>query len=34
MKIAHEVLPADDRPAWSGRVRDVVVKRPELARLF
>jgi nicotinamide riboside kinase len=34
MKIPHEVLPADARPAWSERVREVVVKRPELSRLF
>ena len=34
MKIPHEVLPADDRAGWSERVKDLVLKRPELARLF
>ena len=34
MKIPHEVLPADGRNGWSERVREVVVKRPELQRLF
>jgi nicotinamide riboside kinase len=35
MKVPHEVLPPGDRAAWSDRVRDVVLKRPELAaRLF
>jgi hypothetical protein len=34
MKIAHHVLPAGDRGAWIDAVREVVLKRPELARLF
>ena len=34
MKVPHEVLPAGDRAGWSERVKDVVLKRPELARLF
>ena len=34
MKVPHEVLPAADRAQWSEQVRDVVLKRPELARLF
>jgi nicotinamide riboside kinase len=34
MKVPHEVLPVDGRAGWIDRVREVVVKRPELARLF
>jgi nicotinamide riboside kinase len=34
MKIPHEVLPAGDRASWADRVRDVVQRRPEMARLF
>jgi nicotinamide riboside kinase len=34
MKIAHEVLPAGERARWSEIARDVVLKRPELARLW
>jgi len=34
MKVPHQVLPAGDRAQWSETVRDVVLKRPELARLF
>jgi nicotinamide riboside kinase len=34
MKVPHQVLPADDRSQWIDTVRDVVLKRPELARLF
>ena len=34
MKIPHEVLPAGERAAWIDLVRDVVLRRPELARLF
>jgi nicotinamide riboside kinase len=34
MKVPHEVLPAAGRAGWIDRVRDVVLKRPELARLF
>ena len=33
-RIAHQVLPAGDRAGWSEQVRDVVMNRPELARLF
>lgn len=34
MKVPHQVLPSGDRGQWSETVRDVVMKRPELARLF
>ena len=34
MKIPHEVLPAAGRAGWIDRVREVVLKRPELSRLF
>jgi len=34
MKVPHQVLPAADRGRWIEQVRDVVLKRPELARLF
>jgi nicotinamide riboside kinase len=34
MRVPHQVLPAADRARWSETVRDVVLKRPELARLF
>lgn len=35
MKVPHEVLPAGDRGSWSDRVREAVLKRPELAaKLF
>ena len=34
MKIPHEVLAPGERATWSDRVRDLVLKRPELARLF
>jgi nicotinamide riboside kinase len=34
MKVPHQVLPAGDRAAWIEQVREVVMKRPELARLF
>jgi hypothetical protein len=34
MKVSHEVLPADGRAGWIDRVREVVLKRPELSRLF
>ena len=34
MKIEHEVLPAGDRSRWVEHVREVVRKRPEMARLF
>ena len=33
-RIPHERLPAGERPQWIERVREVVLKRPELARLF
>jgi thymidylate kinase len=33
-KIPHQVLPKGDRAAWIGLVRDTVLKRPELAKLF
>jgi nicotinamide riboside kinase len=33
-KVAHHRLPEGDREAWLERVREVVLKRPELARLF
>jgi len=34
MHVPHEVLPAGDRGPWIDHVRDVVMKRPEMARLF
>jgi nicotinamide riboside kinase len=34
MKVPHQVLPAGEREQWSDTARDVVLKRPELARLF
>lgn len=34
MRIEHQVLPAADRTQWIEHVRDVVMKRPELTRLF
>ena len=34
MRVPHQVLPAGDRDSWTATVRDVVLKRPELARLF
>ena len=34
MKIEHEVLPASDRSLFVEHVREVVRKRPEMARLF
>jgi nicotinamide riboside kinase len=34
MGIEHRVLPPGDREQWIEQVRDVVLKRPELARLF
>ena len=34
MKVPHQLLPPGDRGQWSGMVRDVVMKRPELERLF
>jgi nicotinamide riboside kinase len=34
MRVEHRVLPASDRSLWSEQVRDVVTRRPELARLF
>jgi nicotinamide riboside kinase len=34
MKVPHEALPAGRREGWLDHVRDVVLKRPELARLF
>jgi nicotinamide riboside kinase len=34
MRIEHQVLPAVDRAQWIEHVRDVVMKRPELTRLF
>ncbi len=34
MAVEHEVLPASDRSRWIEHVRDVVTKRPEMARLF
>ena len=33
-KVEHRVLPPGDRSQWIEQVRDVVLKRPELARLF
>ena len=34
MKIEHRVLPAADRSQWIEHVREVVTRRPEMARLF
>lgn len=34
MKVPHQLLPPGDRGQWSEMVRDVVMKRPELERLF
>ena len=34
MKVSHEVLPADGRERWIDHVRDVVMRRPEMSRLF
>ena len=34
MKIPHEVLPPGARAGWADVVRDVVLKHPELAKLF
>ncbi|HEY7411039.1 MAG TPA: AAA family ATPase [Vicinamibacteria bacterium] len=34
MKVPHERLPAENREGWIDRVREVVVRRPEMARLF
>jgi thymidylate kinase len=34
MKAPHRVLSPDARADWTGAVREVVLKRPELARLF
>jgi len=34
MGVEHRVLPPGDRAQWSEQVRDAVLKRPELARLF
>jgi nicotinamide riboside kinase len=34
MRVEHRALPAGDRSQWIEQVRDVVLKRPELARLF
>jgi nicotinamide riboside kinase len=34
MRVEHQPLPPGDRSQWSETVRDVVLKRPELARLF
>ena len=34
MRVEHQVLPAGDRGQWSETVREAVLKRPELARLF
>lgn len=34
MKVPHEVLPAGGRERWIDHVRDVVLRRPEMARLF
>jgi nicotinamide riboside kinase len=33
-KVAHHRLPEGGRDAWLERVREIVLKRPELARLF
>lgn len=34
MKVPYESLAPDGRAGWIDRVRDVVLKRPELSRLF
>jgi nicotinamide riboside kinase len=34
MKVPYEVLSPDARADWAGVVREVVLKRPELAKLF
>jgi thymidylate kinase len=34
MKVPHEVLPAGGRAGWTAVVREVVLKHPELAKLF
>ena len=34
MRVEHSVLPAGDRAQWMEQVREVVLKRPELSRLF
>jgi thymidylate kinase len=34
MKVPYESLAPDNRAGWSDRVHDVVLKRPELVRLF
>jgi len=34
MEIPHEVLPPGARAGWADVVREVVLKRPELARMF
>jgi nicotinamide riboside kinase len=34
MKVPYDTLAPGERAAWSDRVRDAVLKRPELARLF
>jgi nicotinamide riboside kinase len=34
MKVPYESLAPDRREGWIERVRDIVLKRPELARLF
>jgi predicted ATPase len=34
MKVAHEVLPPGGRTGWADVVREIVLKHPELARLF
>jgi hypothetical protein len=33
-KVAHHRLPEGGRDLWLERVRDIVLKRPELSRLF
>jgi nicotinamide riboside kinase len=34
MRVPHEVLKAAERERWSERAREIVLARPELARLF
>jgi hypothetical protein len=34
MRVPHEVLAPEGRAGWADVVREVVLKRPELARLF
>jgi thymidylate kinase len=34
MKVPHEVLPPGGRSGWADVVREVVLKQPELAKLF